>query len=154
MPDATMTPGLAEFVDSLETMAFVTPFPAAPDAPAPEAARMIQIECACPQYACIRLVAGEAFGAMLASNLLAIEPGSPESAAAADDVLKELVNITCGAVIRERGLATDERLHMSLPTVEPLDADRWASFAKMAGVQVLDADGHTIAFQLSGLEQA
>jgi len=154
MPDAIMSPGLAEFVDSLETMAFVTPMPAPPDAVAPSMPRLIQIEYACPQYGAIRIAAGSAFGALLASNLLAIDPSTPEALAASDDVLQELANITCGAVIRQRGLATDERLHMSLPTSEPMDTAQWDAFVAMADVQVLDADGHIIAFQTVGLEAA
>jgi hypothetical protein len=98
-------------------------------------------------------MAGQAFGAMLAANQLGVDATSDLALAEADDALRELMNITCGSVIRRFGLATDQRLHMSLPTVEAVeDVLQWKNFIAMPGVSVLDADGQLIAFQLAGLD--
>jgi hypothetical protein len=153
MPDTPNTAALEQLVEAMETMAFISPLPAADDAPAPPAPRLVEMEFACPSYGAVRLVTGEAFGQMLAANLLGVEPSSQEALAGADDALRELMNITCGAVIRRFGLAADQRLHMSLPTVQPMESARqWTQFLAMPGVQVLYADGQTIAFQAVGLE--
>jgi hypothetical protein len=139
---------LEEFVLALETMAFISPLPASDGAPMPENARFIEMEFACPQYGAVRLVAGQSFGILLCANQLATDPSAPEAIDGADDALRELMNITCGAIIRRLGLATDQRLHMSLPTIQPLDDhERWNSFIAMPGVQLLEADGQIIAFQ-------
>ncbi len=155
-PQATTVSVLAQLVEALETMAFISPLPLEAGGevpPAPAGVRIVEMEFACPAYGAVRLMAGEGFGAALAANLLGAEPSSPEAAAGGDDALRELMNITCGAVIRRFGLAADHRLHMSLPTVQSCAApDQWARFVAMPGVSVLDADGHVIAFQAVGLE--
>lgn len=153
MPDTQNASLLEPLSEALETMAFISPLPAPADAPAPGQARLVEMEFACPRYGTIRLAAGAAFGALLAANVLGEDPSSPEAAAAGDDALRELINIVCGAAIRRFGLAADERLHMSLPTVQELATpEQWASFVAMPGVHMLDADGHVIAFQTIGLE--
>ncbi len=153
MSDTQTMTGVEQLTEALETMAFISPLPAPADAPAPLHPRLIEMEFACPKYGTVRLLVGEDFGTLLASNVLGVEPASPEAQACGDDVLRELVNIVCGAVIRRYGLAADERLHMSLPTVQELETpEQWASFVAMPGVHLLDADGHLIAFQTIGLE--
>jgi Chemotaxis phosphatase CheX len=153
MSETNAINGLEQFVEALETMAFISPMPSAP-VPAPASPRLVRIECAFPKKGMVTLAADESFGALLASNLLACDPTSAEALAAADDALRELVNITCGAVIRHIGPGAQQCLQMSLPTVEPIDAARWEAFVNAAGVQVLDADGHSLAFATDGMEAA
>lgn len=153
MPDTESIGVLEQLVEAMETMAFISPIPFTGDAAAPPDTVLVEMEFACPEYGAVRLMAGEGFATMLASNLLGVDPSSPEATAGADDALRELMNIVCGAVIRRFGLAADLRLHMSLPTVQPLDSpEQWNRFVSMPGVRVLDADGHIIAFQAVGLD--
>lgn len=154
MPETPQASRLEPFLHALETMAFISPLPAEAGALPPEDARLVEMQFACPRRGTARLVAGGAFGALLASNMLGVEPDSAEATQAAEDALRELLNIACGEVVRRIGVVEGDRLHMSLPTSAPFDAaGRWSSFLNMPGVIALNADGHTIAFQLSGAER-
>lgn len=153
MPDIQDLALLEPLIEALETMAFVSPIPAEPGAAPPAQAVLVEMEFACPEYGALRLVASHEFGAMLASNLQGVDPASQEAVDGADDALRELMNVTCGVALRKFGRAADQRLHMSLPIVQPFDTTQsWDRFIALPHVSVLNADGHTIAFQITGLE--
>ena len=81
---------------SLETMAFLCPMPLDPGAPSdcPDEPRRVRISFTGPTAGTIELLAPRALGALLAANLLACDPADREAQANADDVLKELANVT------------------------------------------------------------
>ena len=129
---------------SLETMAFISPFP--PDGagpwPCPADARRVTIEFAGPVSAVLELFAPASFGALLASNLIACDAADPQAVARADDALKELMNVTCGAMINAMG---GEGYELGIPRVEDLKPGEWDALAQPGEAAVLDADGHLLA---------
>lgn len=55
------------------------------------------------------------FGAQLAANLLGVEPGTPDAQLAAEDALRELLNVLCGQLVT-RWHGTDAVFNLSIPT--------------------------------------
>ncbi len=135
--------------EALETTAFVALMPGEPGAPAPAELRIVSIEFTRSDKAALELAAPRAFGQMLSANILGVEPDDEAAITGADDVLKEVVNITCGNLLMRLAQDTDESPKMSLPKINiPTDEQAWASFAHSPGAFVLDADGHTIAIRV------
>ena len=141
----TVLPVVDALSASLETMAFITAFP--PDGagpfPCPDGARRVTNSfTGAALSATLELVASAAFGAMLAANLMACDPSDDEATGRADDALKELMNVTCGAMIASMGGAGFE---LGIPTAEPFAAAAWDALTGPEGAAMLDADGHLLA---------
>ncbi|MGC4076094.1 MAG: hypothetical protein QM702_03500 [Rubrivivax sp.] len=119
-PELETFPVVDALCNSLDTMAFISPFPAK-DPAAPETLqgelRRVRITFTGPFNGTLELVTPRSFGAVLASNLLACDPNDESTLAHVDDVLKELANVTCGALIR-RGAG---RRQHQLRTRHPAD---------------------------------
>lgn len=60
------------------------------------------------------------FQALLAANLLAVEPGTPESEAAAEDAVKEFMNIVCGQYVTAC-YGTNDVYNLTIPKVKRLE---------------------------------
>src|SRR5689334_3895676 len=84
--------------DALETMAFVTAEPAPPGAPAPDAALRITLAFSGPLSGVVELIAPDALGTLMVDNI-ATSPAE-STPQAAEDALKELLNVTCGSMFR------------------------------------------------------
>jgi hypothetical protein len=144
LPETTTLPVVDALCASLETMAFITPFP--PDGngphPCPTDARRVSIAFTGPVSAVLELVAPAAFGAMLASNLMVCDPSDPDAHEHVDDALKELMNVTCGAIINSFG---GEGFELGIPQIEALDTAAWDMLTRPGEAAVLEADGHLIA---------
>lgn len=135
-------------LQSLETMAFVSLAPAGSDAP-PQRLRRVSIELASPVAARVEMMAPEALGQLLCANIMGIDPSEPDAQAGGDDALRELMNVTGGALLSSAFPGAEA--NMGLPRLEAVeDADEWRRFIAGEDVQVLDADGHTIALRLAG----
>src|SRR4051812_43864283 len=143
-PETVAMPVVDALCTSLETMAFISAFP--PDGPGPfpcpADARRVTIEFTGPANAVLELIAPAAFGAMLAANLMACDPGDAEAFDRADDALKELMNVTCGSMINAMG---GEGYELGIPRVEDLKAGEWETITQPGESAVLDADGHVLA---------
>lgn len=138
------------FARAAETMAFVTAVPLDEPGDAPPDALRVSVRFGGPVAGKLELAAPEAFGAMLAANLLG--PDGPPVADAAVDTLKELANVTCGVLLPElarRGPIGVGRFEMGVPCAGALGGgSAWSDFT--AGGTVLDADGFKVAVRVSG----
>jgi hypothetical protein len=146
----------ASFGEALETMAFITPLP--PDDPAaavpPAGSTLVltRIEYRGVQCGALELLCPRRLGAMLAANLMGCEPDDPEADGRAADALREVVNITCGTMLRNSGVTASGVVEMTVPAQRELPAAGWDAFAKSAGASVFDADGCFVALRRVELE--
>lgn len=145
-------PATIEAVSSaLETMAFVTSWPldGDPSEDAPTDPLFAAIAYEGGARGTLELVAPREFARMLAANLLGNAGGEAPSDAQALDALCELMNVACGAILRERRARETERFDMTIPWIEQIDGVRgWNEFTARPGAVVLDAEGTHIAFRL------
>lgn len=135
--------------ESAETMAFVSLIPAeAPVVLSPDAL-LVRITFTGPINGHVELVAPEAFGALLAGNMLGCEPADPDAAGRAIDALKELMNITCGDLLSKVGHSGG--FEMGLPQVNnAADTDGWREYLTAHPDAAFDAEGHLVAIRLQG----
>ena len=140
---------LEALADALQTMAFISPEPLPDDAPPPAGALCITLRWSGPSTGQIQLATPRLFGELLAVNILALEPGTPEATARALDALQELCNITAGALLsRLCDLPTDTP-EMGLPTSTVLlDATAWRQFVAQPQTTVLLAEGYPLAIRI------
>ncbi len=141
--------------DALETMAFVTLSPAESPA-APLAACQVAIRFGHPVPAELQLVTPRALGHYMAGSVLGLDVDDPSLDQRGLDMLRELMNVACGALLARTGTAgeparSDTSLHMSLPTCIEFEPSDWAAFTADPRTTVLDADGHIIAFRVVDL---
>ena len=143
------------FARAAETMAFVAAVPLDEPGDAPPGALRVAVRFGGPVAGTLELAAPEAFGALLAANLLG--PDGPPVPDAAVDALKELANVTCGVLLPElarRGAAGGAgglagRFEMGVPSAGPLaGGSAWSELA--SGGTVLDADGFKVAVRVAG----
>jgi hypothetical protein len=133
-------------------MAFITPLPPE-DATAPTGpAVLTRIEFRGAQGGgALELVSPDAFGATLAANLLGVEPTDPDARQKNEDALRELLNVTCGTLLRNCGATTEGFVEMTVPTQQVFDLKKWDQFIKDDAI-VIDADGQKIAIRRVELE--
>jgi hypothetical protein len=145
LPDSP-TALLESVAEALQTMAFVMvePAPAAPPPPAPADGNVYAVSFQAGAAAGeVQIAAPRALGELLAVNMLAVEPGSAEALQRADDILKELCNISAGLLLRRWDAPLADSAEMSLPACRPVDAAGWADFAR-SGIVFL-AEGLPVA---------
>lgn len=92
---------------------------------------------------CVEMGTSEAFGQMLADNMLG--PGEDESQGhqRSQDALKEALNILCGTLLRQF-CSTGKVVEMSLPQIQPASAEAWTELTRDEQSLLLDADGHVL----------
>jgi hypothetical protein len=130
--------------DALETMAFITPVPPE-DASSPSGPAMLtRIEYRGAMNGALELACPQAFGAMLVANLLGCPADSPDVHERAADALRELINVTCGTILRSSDATALGVVEMSVPTQEAFDLTDWDAFIAV-GALVVDADGYKLA---------
>ncbi len=135
------------FVDALEQMAFIAAFPPECELPAPVTPLLLRISFRGPVCQRLDLLAGEELGAVMAANIFGAE--STEARFRARDALKELLNVTCGAVLSQWPSSESPGFEMSIPEIVPLDAAGWQQLLAEGDFQVLDAEGHFVAIRLA-----
>jgi hypothetical protein len=134
--------------EALETMAFISPLPPEDDAPpAAGPAVLTRLEYRGAASGAIELACPAAFGKLVAANLLGCDPDDPDAEQRAADALRELLNITCGSLLRRSIAADAELVEMSVPTQTTFDLEGWQAFVA-AGATVVDGDGHKLAIRL------
>jgi hypothetical protein len=149
---------LESLAEALQTMAFVSPEPLAPDAAPPNAAVCLTIKWSATRSADgtptgsggggVQLAAPSLFGELLAANILALEPGTPEIAARAVDALKELCNITTGGLLARCAESPSDTPEMGLPVATPIpDADAWRNFTHLPNTTAILAEGYPVAIR-------
>ena len=132
--------------DALETMAFITPLPPEDASSSPGPAMLTRIEYRGAANGAIELACPRAFGAMLVANLLGCPADSPDAHGRAADALRELINVTCGTILRSSEATALGVVEMGVPTQEAFDLTDWDAFIA-AGALVVDADGHKLALR-------
>jgi hypothetical protein len=145
---------LESLAEALQTMAFVSPEPLPPDTAPPDAADCISIKWseqrtdAEPRGGSVQLAAPRLFGELLAANILALEPGTPEIAARAVDALQELCNITTGGLLARCAESPADTPEMGLPTASTIpNADAWRNFTQLPNTTAILAEGYPIAIR-------
>lgn len=136
---------LESVAEALQTMAFVMVDPAPADLAPPADGSVYAVTFQASSAAGeVQIAAPRALGELLAVNMLAVEPGSEEALQRADDILKELCNISAGLLLRRWGPPLADTAEMSLPACNPVDAAGWSHFAR-AGAAVFLAEGFPVA---------
>ncbi len=133
--------------EALETMAFVAPMPAEPDALPTAPAIVARIEFSGPMRGVLELAGPQQLGNMLAANVLGIDSADAEAQAKGLDALRETVNVACGVLLGK--LPTDgQRFEMNVPQIVDFDpATQWREFVS-GGSMILDADGCVLAVRV------
>lgn len=157
MTQATAAAAADALARALDTMAFVALLPVAAPPPAPAVPesevlapadlRRVTITLGAALVAQIELLAPQALGALLASNILATGPDDPDAASRADDALMEAMNVTAGLVAAH--LAPGAAIEMGIPRLAPATDADWAAFVA-DGAEVFDADGLMLAIGMKG----
>jgi hypothetical protein len=133
---------------ALETMAFVSLMPPedAEVPPPPEALRL-SVEFRGERMGRLDVVTTQNLGRLLVDNTLACgDETEPPVLPNPVDPLVELLNITCGMVLRQ--LVPHGRIEMRVPKVAPFDAENdWKKFIA-SGADVVLADGNVIAIRM------
>ena len=81
--------------------------------------------------------------------MLGVDPSHADAVNAADDALRELMNITAGLVMRGLGDGDPGSLALDMPSVDHrVDAGVWSDFFADAGATVLDAEGIAVAIRV------
>jgi hypothetical protein len=129
---------LESVAEALQTMAFISPEPATGDMPAPADVVRLVIRWSGSHAGEVQLAAPRLLGELLAANILAVEPGTPEAAQRALDVLQELCNITAGGLLSRMSDSPQDAPEMSLPEAATLpDAAAWEQFIAQPQTTVL-----------------
>jgi hypothetical protein len=135
--------------ETLQTTAFLCPEPAPADTPAPADVVQVSLSWSGSPGSEMQLAAPRQLGELLAATILALEPGSPQAAPRALDALKELCNITAGALLSRLCEGSQEVPEMTLPRAASLpDAAAWSRFIAGPGTLVLLAEGHPVALRV------
>lgn len=152
MPDSTETtqPLLESVAVALETMGFIMPYPAAGPSPCPQEPRKISIDFKCNNLqGVVEVMTPLALGKLLAANMLGLEPGEEPPRRDVHDALCELLNVTCGNLLRKITLPNLDEPWMGLPGINdtPTSAE-WDQFYSDPNSILLDADGTQIAIRM------
>lgn len=141
------------FVRVLETMAFISPEPREAPVTAPPDLLLGRIEFSGPLRGAVEVVASEAFGALLAANVLGTSPAEPDAADRGRDAIKELVNVTCGALLASLASSPTNPFEVNIPRLSDFRAgEQWTPFVTSRDSACFDADGHTVAIRVTGLD--
>lgn len=139
---------LEALAEALQTTAFISPEIAPPDTPAPADVVQLAVRWSGNPAGELQLAAPRPLGALLAANILALEPDAPEALQRAVDALQELCNITTGSLL-SRLCNADDAPQMSLPSATlSCDPAAWASFTARPGTVVLLGEGHPVAVRV------
>jgi hypothetical protein len=144
MPDFDKDNLRDALVEALGTMAFVSAeSPQTLSAP-PGPALVTRISFNGSATGALELICPREFGVLLAANLMACPPELAALDPTTGDVLRELLNVTCGIMLRQSGIAARGIVEMGVPTQEPFDLASWEQLIA-DGAVVLDAEGHNLA---------
>jgi hypothetical protein len=146
MPELCTNNLEAAIGDALNIMAFISPVP--PEDLTPPSAPLLitRIRFSGVASGTVAWVCPQSLGALLASNCMGLEPAECESGAG--DALRELLNVTCGAMLRSSGITGTGLVEMTVPTQESFDPAEWDAFVN-SGAVVMDADGNKLAVHLA-----
>lgn len=148
MPEIVLDRLVAALVESLEQMAFIMVCPLEGQLEASQDPVLVSVEFTGPVQGRVELLASKGLGAAMAANMLAGSAEDSQVVEQADDTLRELLNVTCGALLNEWTGKLKGRFRMQIPKVAAITRDQWEELASASGFSALDADGHAIAVRL------
>jgi hypothetical protein len=148
MAQTTLDILLESLAESLETTAFISLMPPEPDTTL-QTGLVVSMEL--DNGARLHIAAARELGSIIAANMLALEPGSAEADARAEDALKEILNVTAGLYL-SRALGDSAQMpEMSLPVVTAISSnDQWKRWVEMRGAEVVLAEGYPVAVAIEG----
>ena len=145
MPELCNTDVVESLASALETMAFISLEP--PDAPVqpPDEPILLRARYGGSRCGKVELLTSLMLGRLLVDNTLSCDSSATLILPAPQDPLIELLNITCGTLLRHR--AKGVRFAMHVPEIVPFDpATQWDKFIS-EGCNVLLADGIVVAIR-------
>lgn len=151
MLKTTNAPMVEAFAQVLETMAFISLSPIAAPHEGPPDTLLTAIDFTGPFSGAVELVASEEFAVTLAANVLGSSRADPNAADRARDAVKELVNVTCGALLSKLGHTCRKPFEVGIPRIAAFDPSQWQAFLASPDSAAFDADGHTVALRVRGL---
>lgn len=148
MPELCNSQLVESLAEALETMAFVSLMPPEQPIQPPSEAVYVQAEYNGPRRGRVELVASIDLGKLLVANTIACDPESADEQPSPVDALVELLNVTCGVLLRRTGPGL--RFDSVVPRVLPFDTQsQWQDFISRDGCDVVLADGHVVAIRMT-----
>lgn len=150
MPEVYAEPDLELFANALETMAFISPAPAAPPLMIPPRCHVATITFrGGPGTGAVEIAASIDFGAYVASNQLGCDVADEQAVTYAGDAIKELLNVFAGGTLDQLAARDGVTYEMSTPSIAPLeDATAWERLLAESPECCCDADGHLVMVRL------
>jgi hypothetical protein len=139
--------------DALSIMAFVSADPPQDTMPPSGSTLLTRIDFWGDAVGSLELVCPLTFGKMLADNVLGpIEPESgvpsQDQSLRSADALRELINVTCGRMLRHTRSKLSGDVKMGVPTQKTFDLTGWDAFVH-SGALVVEADGSKLAIKIT-----
>jgi hypothetical protein len=147
---------LGMLVEAMESMTFVSPFPADGE-PTFSASAAPLLRCSIgfggsEANGALTMVLPLALATVFAVNLLDADPDAEDAPARAADCAAEIMNVMCGRLLATLPPAVLAGVEMRLPTCTEIPSDTAdADVAPAPGAYVLDGDGHLFWIAVTGL---
>jgi chemotaxis protein CheY-P-specific phosphatase CheC len=137
------------FRDVLERVTYAFGDPAAPAAFLGASGRFVRavMSFTGPLAGALEIAAPEALGDEMAASALGVDP-DPGAAASGRDILKELLNVTCGAFLTALA-GRAGTFDLTVPEIEDLDACGWRAALEAPGALVFAVEDRPILVHLS-----
>jgi chemotaxis protein CheY-P-specific phosphatase CheC len=150
MPHDLIQDALSEtLIQSLETMAFLPAEPVETPADMLSDPVSASLQFSGDFSGRIRVVTSRDFTLVLAASVLGTDPSDADAHEKADDCLKELVNVLAGALMPRIARSENDRITLSLPTIDPVEFQTdHARLKQDAITRCFDVDGHGLIVQL------
>ena len=133
--------------EALETMGFISAWPAADHDEAPPDPVIVRLAYRGAGDGQMEMVAPAKLGAELCANMLVeLSDDADEAQRQSHDALAELHNICCGLLLGRMKADGPGSIEMQLPRLDPFDPRGWRAFINRTNVSVLDFDGGRLAF--------
>ncbi len=134
---------------TVEAIASVSVQPLRGPSKAPAEPILVRLSLSNVEPMVLEVIAGLRLGRVIAGRLLGVASDDPETEGHSVDALKELVNVTGGALAGLSLAFDDAEPELSCPVSEPFASDAcWSAFVNEHDACVLDAEGNTVALRM------
>ncbi|MGE5609829.1 MAG: chemotaxis protein CheX [Bacillota bacterium] len=148
MPEVAIDRLVEVLVEALEQMAFIMLCPLEEPAESPADPVLARVQFDGPVRGHVDLLTGKQLGIAMAANMLASSIDDPQVVAQANDTLRELLNVTCGAMLNEWMSQLGGTFQMQIPSVTVISKEQWQQLMNTSDFMALDAEGQVIAIRL------
>jgi hypothetical protein len=144
---------------SLERMAFISIDPVDGPATLPAQPILVRVPLRLPEQGALEMIASRGFGALIATNAMAVGPDQPISIPDSDDALAEFLNILASALLVSSCVVVPAgEIVKGVPEVVMLTGEaNWNDFIADPRAVLFSAEQHVVACRLtaeSGVCQA